>query len=108
MFFLLNSWIILLNAALTVEAGNAGSHIEKWAPFTEELISWLSNKYELVWMLWGSDAQAYEGDIKRKDKQRIIKTSHPVPMSAYKSFNGNSAFIGSGCFKQVPGIDWSI
>lgn len=51
--------VLLLNACLTVRAGQANSHKDKgWEKFTDAVISWLNkNKKGLVFMLWGSYAQ---------------------------------------------------
>lgn len=100
--------VLLLNSALTVEPQNSGVHVAHWAPFTESLIRWLTNKYELTFLMWGLDAQAYESDIQRKDKQTILKSSHPSPYSALKPCGSNPPFIGCKHFSQVQGIDWSI
>lgn len=107
--------VILLNTALTVEKGDPGSHLEYWSDFTQNLLEFISNKHKnIIALLWGKDAQSYQDNIK---SNYIIKTSHPMPLAAYKSFNGNPAFIGSNCFNlcneylQKQGkksINWSI
>lgn len=108
----LSNWasqgVLLLNTALTVQPGIAGSHIRIWVPFTELLLEWLSKKYSLTWFLWGGDAMSFEGDIKNKENQKIFKSSHPCPLGATKECKGNPPFIGCGHFKLVPEIDWSI
>ncbi len=107
--------VLLLNAALTVAKNDATSHTALWAPFTEELIEYLSNKYCIAWALWGRDAQCYESSIKNKDKQLIIKTSHPSPLACRTA--APIAFIGSSCFTSINNWlsnngmkvkDWSI
>src|SRR3990167_3718501 len=51
--------VLLLNAALTVEAGKAGSHQRKgWEQFTDAVIRAVSEKKEhVVFLLWGRYAQ---------------------------------------------------
>ena len=51
--------VLLLNATLTVRAGNAGSHQRRgWEEFTDAAIRILAEKREnLVFILWGSYAQ---------------------------------------------------
>jgi len=77
----------------------------------------LSSNYELVWLLWGNDAECYEEDIRNKSTHLILKCSHPSPFSANKASKGKPAFIGSNCFKMAnewlkskgrKEIDWSI
>lgn len=71
--------VLLLNTALTVEHGKAGSHSLLWREFTEYVISFISNKKSnIVFMLWGSDACSFEAFIKNKDNHLIIKAGHPV------------------------------
>lgn len=109
--------VILLNSALTVEKSDAGSHTVLWSKFMEELISFISTERCIGWLLWGRDAQSYESSIKRVEDQFIIKSSHPMPLSANKSSGGNPPFFGNAGFNQVNDwledcgkekIDWSI
>ena len=52
--------MLLLNTALTVVKGYAGSHTELWRPFTEDLITSLSlHKNNIIFVLWGKKAQEY-------------------------------------------------
>lgn len=58
----LSSWtrqgVLLLNTALTVSEDKAGSHQEIWAPFTEFLVSALTDvKRDLVWIAMGAPAR---------------------------------------------------
>ena len=59
----LNHWssqgIFLLNTALTVETGNAGSHLKYWEEFTRRVISYISVKNPCIWLLWGAKAQKF-------------------------------------------------
>jgi len=51
--------VLLLNASLTVRAGNANSHANKgWEHLTDAVIKWLNtNLSGLVFLLWGAYAQ---------------------------------------------------
>lgn len=51
--------VFLLNTALTVEQGNAGSHLKEWRRFTEITIQYLSSKKGVIWLLWGKHAQSF-------------------------------------------------
>lgn len=94
--------ILLLNSALTVESGNAGSHTEYWVEFTEKLLEYLTDKFDnLVIFLWGNDAQSFETNIRNKKNHYIIKNSHPSPFSANRGTAKSPAFIGSNCFKKA-------
>lgn len=84
--------VLLLNTALTVEKGKPGSHAELWRPFTEALISEISEKLDnVVWILWGRHAQSYKYLIDN-ETHRFITSAHPSPFSANKGFFGSQPF----------------
>lgn len=93
----LSSWakqgVLLLNATLTVQAHNPGSHQHKgWETFTDAVIQKLaSEKEHLVFILWGSYAQK-KGNLIPLQKHLILKSVHPSPLSAYRGFIGNNHF----------------
>lgn len=85
--------VFLVNTALSVVKDSPGTHVDIWRPFTEEWIERLSqDKNELIWLLWGRQAQEYEQYI--NPINYIIKTSHPSPL------NRRGGFVGSGCFLE--------
>jgi uracil-DNA glycosylase len=107
-----NQGVFLLNATLTVRANQAGSHQRRgWENFTDEVIRQLSARHTgLVFILWGSYAQAKEALIDTS-KHYILKAVHPSPLSVYRGFLGcrhfsktNELLIKSG--KQP--IDWFL
>ena len=104
--------VLLLNAVLTVEAGRAGAHQGKgWEGFTDAVIHCLSSEREgLVFMLWGSYAQA-KGRIIDRNRHAILKAPHPSPLSAYRGFIGCGHFSAANRYLQGAGgtpIDWSL
>ena len=112
----LQSWaeqgVLLLNASLTVEQGNAGSHADKgWKPFTDKVIEVVSRDCEhLVFLLWGAHAQS-KAKLIDATKHLILKSVHPSPLSAYKGFLGNGHFSRTNTFLQQHGlqpIDWRL
>lgn len=56
--------VFLLNTALTVETGKAGSHLKYWEEFTKKVISYISIKNPCIWLLWGRKAQKFIPYIK--------------------------------------------
>ena len=58
--------IFLLNTALTVETGNAGSHLNNWRSFTERVIKYISRVQPCIWLLWGKNAQSFSSSIYNK------------------------------------------
>jgi uracil-DNA glycosylase len=102
--------VLLLNATLTVRAGQAGSHQNKgWEKFTDAVIQVLSDRKEhLVFMLWGAYAQK-KGSIINTTKHLVLKSAHPSPLSAYNGFFGNHHFSQANIYLSLNGeepIDW--
>jgi uracil-DNA glycosylase len=99
----LESWarqgVLLLNATLTVRAGNAGSHQGKgWENFTDTVIKTVSDlRAGIVFLLWGKFAQDKQSLID-KEKHFILKAPHPSPFSA------NRGFFGCGHFSETNRI----
>jgi len=103
--------VLLINKVLTVQAHLPGSHWNKgWEKFTEEIIKKLSLKKEnLVFILWGKNAQELEKNIENKEKHLILKSSHPSPFSAYRGFFGNKHFSKTNKYlneNNIKEIDW--
>ena len=88
--------VLLLNATLTVAAGNAGSHQGKgWEMFTDAVVAKLAEQREhLVFLLWGSYARR-KGAFINRQRHLVLEAPHPSPLSAFRGF------IGCGHFKQA-------
>lgn len=87
----LNDWamqgVLLLNTALSVKLGAAGSHANLgWQSLVDRLITELaSTKSNLVWMLWGGHAQSKLPLIEANSNQYILQSSHPSGLGVYKT-----------------------
>jgi uracil-DNA glycosylase len=87
----LHSWanqgVLLLNTALSVKLGEAGSHTNLgWKSLIDHLINALSkSKPHLVWMLWGGHAQSKLPLIQDGQDQLILQSSHPSGLGVYKT-----------------------
>jgi uracil-DNA glycosylase len=104
--------VLLLNATLTVRAGNAGSHQKRgWEEFTDEVIKTISDKKEgIVFILWGAFAQSKAVLIDEK-KHFILRSPHPSPFSADRGFFGSKPFSKTNAILEKEGkkpIDWQI
>jgi uracil-DNA glycosylase len=104
--------VLLLNASLTVRAGEPMSHAKiGWHHFTDAVIRTLSQKREhLVFLLWGKFAQ---DKIKLIDEHKhcILKSAHPSPLSAHNGFFGNRHFSKTNDYLMKHGIDpidWAL
>lgn len=112
----LTSWadqgVLLLNAVLTVEAGQAGSHQKKgWEGFTDAAIDALNRERDgLVFMLWGSHAQK-KGQLIDASRHLVLRSVHPSPLSAHRGFLGCGHFAEANAYLEAEGeapIDWSL
>lgn len=104
--------VLLLNATLTVEAHQAGSHQGKgWETFTDRAIQALSEKKTgIIFVLWGSFAQKKAALIDSR-RHLILQAPHPSPLSAHRGFLGCAHFsqINDRLRSQgVAPIDWNL
>jgi uracil-DNA glycosylase len=104
--------VLLLNATLTVRAGQAGSHQGKgWETFTDQVIRAVNGKPDhVVFLLWGAYARK-KGALVDRSRHTVIESPHPSPLSAHHGFFGtkpfsraNAALVAHG----QPPIDWSL
>ena len=82
-----NQGVLLLNTALSVRLGEAGSHTNLgWKSLIDHLINALSkSKPHLVWMLWGGHAQSKLPLIEDGQDQLVLQSSHPSGLGVYKT-----------------------
>jgi uracil-DNA glycosylase len=102
--------VLLLNAVLTVRAGQAGSHRGKgWEILTDSIIKKLNERNEpIVFMLWGAYARSKKGYITNPN-HLVLECAHPSPLSAYNGFFGCKHFSKCNEFLTQNGlkpIDW--
>jgi uracil-DNA glycosylase len=85
--------VLLLNAALTVRADEAGIHQKKgWETFTDNVIKEISNKKEnIVFLLWGKFAES-KTKLIATDKHTIFIAPHPSPLGAWRGWFGSKHF----------------
>lgn len=104
--------ILMLNAVLTVRAGEANSHKDRgWEQFTDAVIDAIAQKPDpVVFVLWGNFAQKKAKRIAEAARHVIIKGAHPSPLSA-------KLWFGSRPFSQInqalaqlgkPAIEWRL
>jgi len=103
--------VFLLNAILTVRAGQPESHKHiGWESFTNMVIQKISErKKDVVFMLWGSYARNKKSIIDA-GKHYILEAGHPSPYSAsnflgcYHFWKTNEHLISRG----IKPINWAI
>ena len=112
----LTSWaeqgVLLLNASLTVRAGEAGSHQgQGWERFTDAVIRALSDQHNgLIFLLWGRFAQQKAALIDA-DRHYLLSAPHPSPLSAHRGFIGCGHFSRANELLMAQGktpIEWAL
>ena len=104
--------VFLLNASLTVRAGEPMSHSKiGWAEFTDSVIKKIATeKKHVVFLLWGKFAQEKRVLID-ESKHCILRSVHPSPLSAYGGFFGCKHFSKTNEYlvsKGIDPVDWSL
>lgn len=106
--------VLLLNATLTVRAGEPKSHHgQGWELFTDRVIQLLCERSDpMVFLLWGRSAlEKFQHIQGLEGKHLVLKAAHPSPLSAYAGFLGCRHFSKTNAFlerlEKTP-IDWSV
>lgn len=104
--------VLLLNAVLTVEAGNANAHQKKgWEGLTDAVIREVNAQTEhCVFILWGAYAQK-KGKLIDRQKHLVIESPHPSPLSSYRGFFGSKPFSKTNDYLKQHGkteINWQV
>lgn len=102
--------VMLLNSALSVRAGEAGSHARLgWHDLTDAAIRAVSDASPAcVFMLWGRHAQG-KVDLIDGGRHCVLTAAHPSPLSAHRGFLGCGHFSAANAWLSERGInpiDW--
>ena len=103
--------VLLLNAVLTVQAGQPTSHSRAgWQEFTDAVIRYLSeNREGIVFLLWGRFA-AEKAAIIDSSRHHVLLAAHPSPLARGAFFGcrhfskTNQILVSEG---KTP-IDWQL
>ena len=104
--------VLMLNAVLTVRAGEANSHKAMgWEKFTDRVIELLNEREKpIVFLLWGGNARRKK-DLITNPNHKVLEAAHPSPLSAYNGFFGCRHFSKTNEMLKQMGqtpIDWSL
>lgn len=104
--------VLLLNSALTVEAGKAGAHLKLgWQALTDQAIRTLSQRRPAVaFLLWGGPARQRAALID-SGKHLVLESGHPSPLNRLRDFRGSRPFSRANAWLAEHGqepIDWSL
>lgn len=102
--------VLMLNATLTVDAHQAGSHQgHGWETFTDHVISTLSSSREhIVFILWGNYARS-KASLIDSSRHLVLTSPHPSPLSAHRGFFGNHHFSTANSYlasHRLTPIQW--
>lgn len=106
----LDEGVLLLNTALTVRAGQVGSHAELgWRPVIETALGQLARRGgPLVALLWGKQAASVAGVL---DGVPQLHSAHPSPLSAGRGFFGSRPFSRANQALLAQGgaaLEWTL
>lgn len=90
--------VLLLNAILTVRAGQSASHSDiGWQEFTDAVIRVISDRREgVVFLLWGNYARS-KRDLIDRSRHYVLEAAHPSPLA-------RGAFFGCRHFSKTNDI----
>ncbi len=97
--------VLLLNAALTVEAGKAGAHGRLgWAALTDQVVARVSASRPMVaFLLWGDKARAKRALIDAR--HLVVESAHPSPLAARGDFIGSRPFSRANAALAAAGLE---
>ncbi|HMQ31776.1 MAG TPA: uracil-DNA glycosylase [Chloroflexaceae bacterium] len=104
--------VLLLNAVLTVRAGEANSHRGRgWERLTDAVIGAVSaGPRPVVFLLWGAPAQK-KAALVDETRHAVLRAAHPSPLSARRGFFGSKPFSGANAALEErgqPPLDWRL
>lgn len=102
--------VLLINTALTVEAGAAGAHLKfGWERLAREALAAVSQASPgAVFLLWGAPAQRHR-DLVDEARHLVLASAHPSPLSAMRGFMGSKPFSRANAWLEARGlapIEW--
>jgi uracil-DNA glycosylase len=107
--------VLLLNAVLTVEHGQAASHQGRgWEEITDAVLAAVAARGEpSVFLLWGNHARKKAQSVPglMAGRHSVLSAAHPSPLSAHNGFFGCRHFSKANAFLDSVGrgaIDWSL
>ncbi len=104
--------VLLLNAVLTVRAGQANSHAGKgWEQFTDAVFRAANaRKTRVVFILWGAYARR-KAELVDRTRHVVVESAHPSPYSADNGFFGSRPFSKTNAALRQAGleeINWQL
>ena len=104
--------VLLLNAALTVEAGASGAHMKLgWSALADQAVAAVSaQRPAAVFLLWGGPARR-RAELIDRAKHLVLECGHPSPLNRLNDFRGTRPFSRANAWLEERGIepiDWAL
>ncbi|MDR1827583.1 MAG: uracil-DNA glycosylase [Methylobacteriaceae bacterium] len=104
--------VLLLNTALSVEAGRAGAHLSLgWSRLAAEVVENLSaGPQPVVFLLWGNAARSFASRIDTT-RHLVLEAGHPSPLNRLRDFAGCRHFSKANAWLAARGakpVDWRL
>lgn len=104
--------VLLLNSALTVEAGRAGAHLRLgWDALTDQAVAAVSEtRPAAAFLLWGAAARRRAALVDTA-RHLVLESGHPSPLNRLRDFRGTRPFARANAWLAERGagtIDWSL
>ncbi|WP_243374575.1 uracil-DNA glycosylase [Microvirga solisilvae] len=104
--------VLLINTALTVEAGKSGAHMKfGWSDLVDQAIAAISAQQPaVVFLLWGGPARK-RAALVDSAKHLVIESGHPSPLNRLNDFKGTKPFSRANAWlvgKGLKPIDWRL
>jgi uracil-DNA glycosylase len=104
--------VLLINTALTVEAGQSGAHMKfGWSALVDQAIAAISEQQpSVVFLLWGGPARKRAALVDRT-KHLVIEAGHPSPLNRLNDFRGTRPFSRANTWlaeKGLEPVDWRL
>lgn len=104
--------VLLINTALTVEAGRSGAHAKfGWSTLVDQAMAAISAQQPaVVFLLWGAAARQ-RAALVDQTKHLVIESGHPSPLNRLNDFRGTRPFSRANAWlveKGLEPIDWRL
>lgn len=98
--------VLLINTALTVEAGQSGAHMKfGWSALVDQVMAAISERQPaVVFLLWGGPARK-RAVLADRSKHLVIEAGHPSPLNRLNDFRGTKPFSRANAWLEEKGLD---
>jgi uracil-DNA glycosylase len=104
--------VLLINTALTVEAGKSGAHMKfGWSNLVDQAVGAISAQQPaVVFLLWGGSARK-RAVLVDQTKHLVIESGHPSPLNRLNDFRKTQPFSRANAWlveKGLEPVDWRL